>query len=600
MSLALQSPDNRVEGDYTSTLSFTRRFGWLYLAACLIVFSPVLLHPASQIFGWSGDSQQTMWFMGWFWHAIVRGENPFVSHMLNYPYGFNLMVNTSIPADSALFGPLEYLVSGALAYNALLFTNLVVSGWLGGLILREFGVRSWLAGIGGIAFQVLPYTTAQGQAHAQLAVTAWLLGAFYLILRVRRGKTRHAVRDGISVGALLAGEFYTSVEVTATCAFVLAVGFVLAGLLVRHSARELLRSIPLRFVAAVLISCIILVAPGLYEFALGPNVPTGGIIPVTYAAVIVSNDLLGFFIPTPLYALHNAWTTTITSHVVTDYSEQDGYIGVVALALLVWAMRRGWRRPFIRVAMPLLFVIAVFSLGAVLHVDGHQTKLLLPWAFVAQMPLIGQALPARLMFYGDVLTVLVVFVAFEEALRSSAGAAPVLPNKWTLKRTAIAVTSAALLLLASWAPSAAIHSATPPSWQALQPGSPIVARIGSRPTLILSNDVEDVMQSLADGGYRFPVVNGFVYTADNPVESYVRPYDLAPFQGMSQTATMNYVRSMLQATHVSRVLFVPVSPGTVVPPTVVAVLTELCGHPMTDRSAGVYLWSVPRAFHQNG
>ncbi|WDL95377.1 hypothetical protein [Alicyclobacillus sp. ALC3] len=597
MSLALQSPDNRIEGRHTSTASFTRRFGWLYLGVCLVVFFPVLFNPASQIFGWSGDSQQTMWFLGWFWHAIVRGENPFVSNMLNYPYGFNLMVNTSIPADAALFGPLEYLVNGAFAYNALLFTNLVVSGWLGGLILREFGVRWWLAGIGGIAFQLLPYTTAQGQAHAQLAVTAWLLAAFYLTLRVLRAKPRHAVLIGVSVGVLLAGEFYTSVEVTATCAFVVTIGFALAGLLARQSTRELLRRIPLRFVAAALISCIILVGPGLYEFVFGPNVPKGGIIPITYAAVIVSNDLLGFFIPTPLYALHSAWTTAITSHVVINYSEQDGYIGVVGLILLVWAARRGWIRPFVRVAMPLLVLIAVFSLGAILHVNGHRTPVFLPWAFVAQIPLIGQALPARLMFYGDVLTVLVVFIALEEALRSRADDSLSLLNKRTPKRSTIAVAATALLLLASWAPAVAIHSATPPSWQALQPGSPIVARIGSAPTLILSNDVEDVLQSLADGGYRFPVANGYVYTANNPTENHVRPYDLAAFQNMSQTATMNYVRNIFHATHVSWVLFVPVSPGTVLPPTLATVLTELCGHPVIDRSVGVYVWSVPRALH---
>ena len=79
----------------------------LYLLLSLIFFGrPVLGHPASTIIARDDiDSSLFLWFFAWWPHALLHGINPFVTHAMFAPEGFNLQWTTPMPGPSVLLAP---------------------------------------------------------------------------------------------------------------------------------------------------------------------------------------------------------------------------------------------------------------------------------------------------------------------------------------------------------------------------------------------------------------------------------------------------------------------------------------------------------------
>ena len=66
---------------------------------------PVIGHLGSRIVASDPiDSSQFMWFLAWWPHAVLHGLNPFVTHAMFVPDGFNLTWSTAMPGpgDRAL------------------------------------------------------------------------------------------------------------------------------------------------------------------------------------------------------------------------------------------------------------------------------------------------------------------------------------------------------------------------------------------------------------------------------------------------------------------------------------------------------------------
>src|SRR5258707_1879756 len=66
-------------------------------------------------------------------------------------------------------------------------------------------------------------------------------------------------------------------------------------------------------------------------------------------------------------------------------------------------------------------IVALLSLGPHLHVNGNVTPVWLPWAAVAQLPLMGSALPARLMVIGWLGVALMVAAIVSMAMKTTRG-----------------------------------------------------------------------------------------------------------------------------------------------------------------------------------
>jgi hypothetical protein len=107
----------------------------------------------------------------------------------------------------------------------------------------------------------------------------------------------------------------------------------------------------------------------------GPQRVSGSLQPPD----VYVSDLLAFVVPGPFI------------HFTGNSTENDAYIGLPLLVLFIAGFRKHLWLGLTTAA------VAVLSLGPHLHVDGYVTPIPLPWAGLAWLPLIGSALPARLM-----------------------------------------------------------------------------------------------------------------------------------------------------------------------------------------------------------
>src|SRR5205085_8877313 len=144
----------------------------------------------------------------------------------------------------------------------------------------------------------------------------------------------------------------------------------------------------------------VLVSPYLY-YALQP----GGVPVVSFSADKYATDLAGLAIPTQVTFLGGLSFPAIVNAFTTNLAERSAYLGVPLIAMIVLAVRAGWRERGTRIMVVTLLAILLCSLGAHLHVAGART-LPLPWAIVDGLPVIGLMLPARFMVYCDLAAAL--------------------------------------------------------------------------------------------------------------------------------------------------------------------------------------------------
>jgi hypothetical protein len=123
---------------------------------------------------------------------------------------------------------------------------------------------------------------------------------------------------------------------------------------------------------------------------------------------IFSIDLLNFIIPSQASAYGGRAAAGLVARFTGGLDEQDGYLGLPLILVLRLACFHFRVRREMRVAFLLLGAVLVASLGPQLQVAGVKTGLPLPWALIEHLPLLGAALPARLMLYAFLLAAIIV------------------------------------------------------------------------------------------------------------------------------------------------------------------------------------------------
>jgi hypothetical protein len=200
------------------------------------------------------------------------------------------------------------------------------------------------------------------------------------------------------------------------------------------------------------------------------------------------SDLVAFVIPSRLI------------NFTGNLTENGAYIGLPLLGLFAAGLIAGWRRPPIRWIGLMTLIVAVLSLGPHLHVNGSVTPVWLPWAALAQLPLVGSALPARLMAIAFLGIGIVAAGAFANA------------------RTRVRRFAAGLLLFAGLlaiAPSWPYPSAPATAPAFFRPGGD-VERINPGAVVLItpfsSKQSTDAMYWQAVANYRFKMPEGDAFT----------------------------------------------------------------------------------------
>jgi hypothetical protein len=364
----------------------------LYVAGALVMQRHAVAHLNSVVSGNGvGDPTQFMWSMWWWPHAFVHWTDPFFTHEIWVNDHYNLASVTSVPGPALLLSPVTALWGPLVSYNVANLLAPVLSAYCGYRLCRYLTHQPAAAILGGWLFGFCIFGLGQLAGHLQLVFT---FGPPLLIeLSLRRmdrniGRVRYVICAAVVLAATISCG--TEVAFTMTC---MGVVLVLCGLLLggAQSRRRTLALGP-EIIAFYLLAAIVC-SPYIYYALKGPEVGVG-------QGIIYPGDLLSYVVPTRIAWLGGSWFASTSAHFIAGTTEEDTYLGLPLIAIILASTVEAWRRPRTRVLIAVIVVAFIWSLGSVLNVDGH-SSVKLPFSVIAGDKGFNEILPARIGLYTE-------------------------------------------------------------------------------------------------------------------------------------------------------------------------------------------------------
>ena len=324
------------------------------------------------------DSSQFMWFFAWWPHALLHGLNPFVTHVMFVPDGFNLTWATGMPGPSLLLAPITLAFGPAVTWNVIQLASPALSAWTAFLLCRHVTGRTLPSLVGGYIYGFSPYMLTHLTGGPYLALVPLLPVFVLLVLRRLEGSIGSRAFVVWMALAMIA-QFSISSEVLATATLFGAIALVLAFILLPERRPALLDVVKL--LIGALVATVVVVSPYLLYFEFGHHYPPG--------ATFFSADLTSFVIPPSLVAVSGHHGTPSIG------SSTESYLGVPLLLLIAWFIWQGRRSRVTWVIAGSLLVAVILALGATLFVHGHKTSIHGPWWLLKHLPVLRYAIPVR-------------------------------------------------------------------------------------------------------------------------------------------------------------------------------------------------------------
>ena len=451
----------------------------------------------------AGNERLDIWLFAWnlWWmrHALTAlHTNPFMTQHLFYPGGAELYLHTFVPLPGVLAIPAGALWGFVAAYNLSALLALGVAGWATYWLARRWTSPAGAA-LAGFAFAAAPWLLHQLRiGHLNLMSAGWLVLALPPLARAVH--TYHW-RDcllaalGIVVATLVDWQF---------ALFLAVIGLVIAAerLLTARAWATAAR----RLGALTLIGGL---AAGMLLPYLVPTARQSATVPAEDVAKFereqleYSADLLAFVLPQQLHPLWGAeMTAALRERPLGSYTEGQVSLGLSALLLAGLALAA--RRPGAALWGAIALVGFVLALGPRLHVGGQDTGIPLPYALLAELPLVNFGrTPARF----AVVTSLAVAVLAGIGLPVAAGAAR---QRWGARMGQVTTVTLAALLVFEFLPIPYPTIAVPPLGFAER-----VAEVaGDGVVLELPYRVDDTRRMLFQIVHERPIFEG--YTARQP------------------------------------------------------------------------------------
>ena len=377
----------------------------IYLALCLVLFgTPILSRLAEAYLGWGTDFTVYIWALAWWPYALMHHLNPFVSRVIWAPTGFNITWLTSIPGPSLFFMPVTRVFGPVVSANILCLLCPPSAAFCAFLLCHYICRSFWPALFGGYIFGFSQYVLCRLTGHLPLLFIFPIPLAVYLALL----RLNQEISGRLFVGlfALVGScEFLSSTEIFATATMFGATALMLGYLLFDAATVERIKIVTAE-IACAYGAVMLVLAPYLYyTFALGVPGPIN-------SATRYSNDLFTFFLPT--YPVLLGGRTFGGLRGFKFWWEMSGYLGPGLWITIALYAHGQFRSKACQLLMLILGLIALLSLGPVLHIDGVAV-VLLPWSVVGQFPLINQALPGRFGLYLFLIAAVIAAAYLSEA-----------------------------------------------------------------------------------------------------------------------------------------------------------------------------------------
>ncbi len=355
---------------------------------------------AAHFLGTGADPTLFAWALSWWPYALTHGLNPFVTHTVWAPQGFNLAWDTSVPSVAMLLWPVTAAAGPVVAYNVAIMASPVLAALAAFGLGRELTGRAWPALVGGWLFGYGPYETGQLLGHLHLTFIFPVPLLTWLAVRRWRGGIGGYTYAALSAMAL-AFLLGVSIEVYLTFTLMAALVALLTWILAPDQRGHLYSLVG--WGSSAYAGSIVLTLPFLYYLIIG----VGAAPPSLNSPVVYSADALNLVLPTAITALGSAASLPLTSRFTGNLAENGAYVGVPLLCLLSWWIWRSRRDRWAWVLVLTALACIVAELGPKLHigglVGGH-----LPWILLSRLPLLKEILPVRLAMYFDLTAAVIV------------------------------------------------------------------------------------------------------------------------------------------------------------------------------------------------
>jgi hypothetical protein len=334
------------------------------------------------------DSTIFIWSMAWWRHALLNHLNPLLTTAIWAPGGINLAWVTTAPLAAVMALPLTSALGPVASCNLLFVISPALASWTTFLLCRQITNSYWPSIVGGYIFGFSAYMLGQMQGHLHQVLVLPIPLIAYLAVRHYQLCLRTRT-FAILTAVTLVAEFLIALEVFATMTIFGVMAVALSWIFTTGEARKRIAvtAIPLGIgyvLAAVMVS------PFIY-YLLATGTPQWG--------SMYSADPIGWIIPTIYFELGRmSFFQTIANKFPFDQFESDTYFGPILIVIAALFARRHWGEPFARMMIDSLIIIAVLSLGPVLHVMRHNL-IGLPGAIVIRLPLMSKATPSRFAMY---------------------------------------------------------------------------------------------------------------------------------------------------------------------------------------------------------
>jgi hypothetical protein len=370
---------------------------------------PVAQHFTTSYLGLGVDQPFFTWCLVWWPYALVHHLNPFVTKLIFAPAGLNLTWTTPIPLISLLAWPLTATLGPLAAYNLLCVFCPALAAWSAFLLCRYLTGAFWPSLLGGYVFGFSAYVLGHVLGGHPDCFSIFLLAPMVhvVLLRLDGRITRRAFE--LVFLALLVGQFLIADEFLATAtvfgAAALAAGWAFGESKLRRRIEGLAGPISLAYLCAA-----VLMSPWLYyvflDFRRSP----------VRASQEHCIDLLNLLLPTRTAGLSYAssFFADLSPRFPSNIAEQSGYVGLPLLIIAGWFALTRWRTLAGRILTMMLALSSVMALGPRLHIGGVAT-FELPWQMIDHVPLLNEAVPARVFVYATLVLTIVAAMWLSDA-----------------------------------------------------------------------------------------------------------------------------------------------------------------------------------------
>jgi cytochrome bd-type quinol oxidase subunit 2 len=230
-------------------------------------------------------------------------------------------------------------------------------------------------------------------------------------LVVRQSRSSRLV--GIGLGLLAAAQYMISTEIFSSMLLIAGFGVVVLMLMhtreIRSRARHALDGLGW----AVLV-CGAIVGYPVYLALHGPD----RLADLGAHLSSISSDLLSSVVPDASQRFSpSTWATLGNRLALGNLAENDGYLGIPLLVLLVAAVVRYRRRGVIAFAAIMMLLAEILSFGPRLTVDTHTTSVPLLMAALDRFPILDSLVDSRLALYVNLFAAVILSVSVDQLRR---------------------------------------------------------------------------------------------------------------------------------------------------------------------------------------